>query len=189
MSKTDTTDTARAAQGQTDRAGLLARLQGKKPLTATYELVLDPEVWGRVETARDAVERARLFEDADRLAAATGELERAEAEAEAVGAVEVLHLQAVARPVYEALLLAHPPTEAQKTDGQTYNVDTFAPALVAAAVVDPASGEHPLSEADVAGLWAAWNQGEVYSLWNAALTVSTSVRNPSVPFGSARTRG
>jgi hypothetical protein len=185
---TKTVETVRAEQGAHAKAGLLARLQAKKPLTATYELVLDPEVWGRVEAARDAVERARLFDDAG-LAAAQTALEQAEADAETAGAVERLHLQAVARPVYESLLLANPPTEEQKAEGQTYNVDTFSPALVAAALVDPETGEHPLTAEDVAALWTSWNQGEVYALWSAALQVSTSVRNPAVPFGSARTRG
>lgn len=182
------TETARAAQGAQDRASLADRLRAKKPLRTTHEVVIDPEVWERVLTARAELDRARLF-DSDTVTLAEQRTAEAEAEARELGAVEVLTLQAVPRPVYEALILAHPPTEEQKAQDHAYNVDTLAPALVAAAVVDPDSGEHPLTAEDVAELWATWNQGEVFALWSAALTVCTQARNPTVPFGSGRTRG
>lgn len=177
--------------GRTEqRQGLAERLARKRPQTDTFTLVIDPDAHGRVERALDALERARLFTSTGGdVAQAQAELDEAQAHAEEVGAVEVLHLQAVPRPEYEQLLLQHPPTEQQKADGQTYDPDGFAPALVAASVVDPDTGERPLTVEQVTELWATWNQGEVFALWGAVLRLSTQSRNPAVPFGSGRTRG
>lgn len=45
-------------------------------------------------------------------------------------------LRALPRPAYEALLNTHEPTEEQEREGEAYNVDTFAPALISACSVD-----------------------------------------------------
>lgn len=66
---------------------------------------------------------------------------------------------------YDALLTKHPPTSEQKVNGNTFNTDTFAPALLAAVCVDP--------DIDAKGwtdVWTSenWNRGEVTALfWQA----------------------
>jgi hypothetical protein len=174
-----------AAQGQQDKAALLAKLKGKKPQTATYEVVLDPEPLQQLVEARQALDNAEAFgRRVDEARAAVNK-----AEAAAADASVVLHFQAISRGVYEALMLEHEPTEKQKADKQSYNVDTFMPALIAATIVDPESGT-PLFDADeVTAVIAEWNQAEVVQVWNTAINVCTQVRNPALPFGFRPTRG
>ncbi len=174
-----------AAQGQHDKAALLAKLKGKKPQTATYEVVLDPEPLAVLAEARRELDNAEAFDrDVDAARAAVKKAEKAAADASVT-----LHLQAIPRHEYEALLLDHPPTDKQKADKQTYNVDTFMPALIAATVVDPESRLPLLDRADVETMLQDWNQAEVIGLWNQAVAVCTSVRNPTLPFGFRPTRG
>ncbi len=183
------TDTAKAAQGQTAKRDLLSRLQAKKPQTATYDVVLDPGPLQALQAAQDRVARAELFADENPGEHEDAVAERDRAAALAEDAIETLHFTALGRLEYEALLLAHPATADQKARGEGYNVDTFVPAIVAATVVDPDTGEHPLSVADVVGLFAVWNQAEVGQVWQTALSVCTQARNPSLPFGFGATRG
>jgi hypothetical protein len=180
-----TASTARAAQGQAAKADLLTRLQSKKPQSATYDVVIDP---APVE-ALAVAQRKLAYANATGEGVAVAQAAADEAEAAAREAVVTLHLQGVPRPVYEALLLEHPPTEEQKADGQTYNDDTFAPALVARCIVDPETAENPLSVEDVAGLFDKWNQGEVAQVYLTAIGVCTQARNPNLPKGSGTTRG
>lgn len=76
---------------------------------------------------------------------------------------------------YEALIRAHPPTAEQKAAGgqgmfaPTFNPDTFVPALVAAALVEPR-----LTAEQVAALWeddedALLSSGELVDLGSAAI--------------------
>lgn len=180
-----TAETVRAAQGAAARGDLRDRLRSKRPQRAEHSIVLDPGPVDELTAASDALSRARLF-DQD-VEAAEQRVEQAREAA--ADAVVTLTLQALPRPEYEQLLLAHPPTRQQAEEKQTYNVDTFAPALVAACVVDPDTGERPLSEQDVAELFAEWNQGEVAGLWQRAVQVCTQARNVALPFVSGTTRG
>jgi hypothetical protein len=177
--------TRSAAQGQHDKAAMLAKLKGKKPQSATYEVVLDPQPLQALADARSALDTAKVFDrDVEQAQAAVEQAEAAAAEASAT-----LHFQALPRHEYEALILEHPPTEKQKADNETYNVDTFMPALIAATVVDPESRLPLFDRVDIEALLAEWNQGEVRAVWNTAVTVCTQVRNPTLPFGSRPTRG
>lgn len=178
-------NTARAAQGATDKAALLAKLKGKKPQSATYEVVLDPEPHQQLAEARATHDNAVAFDkDVKATAAALAAAEQAAADASVV-----LHFQALPRAEYEALMLAHPPTAEQEEKKQTYNVDTFMPALIAATVVDAESRLPLLDVTDVEGLIADWNQAEVAHVWNTAVAVCTQVRNPTLPFAFRPTRG
>lgn len=208
MGKASTT-TTRAAQGQAAKQSLRERLAAKQPQTDEYHVVLDEGPLLAVATAENALTLAKLVhrDDTDRIEQLEQEL--AEAQAAAIGAKETLHLRGLTRGAFEALILKHPPTAEQKAESETYNVDTFSPALVALCVVDPdttprpitaddvdelhelagddqrayleAAGR-PLIPADVSELWADWNQGEVGTLYHVALRVSTQPRNPQLPF-------
>ena len=172
-------------QGQQDKAALLAKLKGKKPQTATYDVVLDPEPLQQLADARRQLEHAEAFErGVDEARAAVAAAEEAAADASVT-----LLFQAIPRAAYEALILEHPPTDAQKADKESYNLDTFMPALLAATVVDPESGTPLFSPAEVGQVIADWNQAEVAHVWNTAVNVCTQVRNPALPFGFRPTRG
>jgi hypothetical protein len=158
-----------------DHAALLAKLKAKKPQTATYEVVLDVDAARSAAEARAALRTAQML---DR------DVEQAEA---ALKAAETrlqdetvrLHLQALPRSKYEALLAEHPPTGEQKAQHETYNVDTFLPALLAATIVDPDSGAAVFDVDQVATVIAEWNQAEVAALWNTAVQVCTRVLSAS----------
>lgn len=75
----------------------------------------------------------------------------------------VLRLQAIGRKAYDALIAQHP-GEA----GETYNPDTFAPALIAACCIEP-----DLSDEDARFLFDEWSAGEVAEVFAAAVAVNT----------------
>lgn len=191
-----------------DKNDLLARLAGKKPVSAEYTIVLDPEPMQAVAEARQALERAKVLHDPGSGAITEAEDDLAAAEAAAEGAFETLVLHGLPRDVYEALQLLHPPTDEQKAQEQTYNVDTLMPALIAACIVEDGDVVTPVSvgdlkllsdggtlpgrlftTAEVAALIAPWNHAEVVTLWNRAVDCCTKARNPTLPFGSRPTRG
>lgn len=87
-----------------------------------------------------------------------------------VQVVEML-LRSIGMEEYDKLLTAHPPTSAQKKDGNNYNQDTFAPALISRVVVDP-----QFSEDDARALWTSpdWNRGELFTLFRKCIEVCNS---------------
>jgi len=86
-------------------------------------------------------------------------------------------LKALGSKSYDDLLGQHPPTPEQKREGQTYNADTFAPALIAACAVEPA-----LTPTEAKQIWnsAEWSRGEVSELFIACVEVCS--RGLDVPF-------
>lgn len=88
-----------------------------------------------------------------------------------------LLFRAIGAKDYDNLVSSHPPTMEQKAEGQYYNGDTFAPALVAACLAEPV-----LSEAQVKDIWtsSSWNRAEVMTLFTTALGVC--MKGFDVPF-------
>ena len=86
-------------------------------------------------------------------------------------------LKALGSKAYDDLLGEHPPTPDQKRESQTYNVDTFAPALIAACATEPA-----LTVAEAKQIWnsSEWSRGEVTELFIACVEVCS--RGLDVPF-------
>jgi len=93
-----------------------------------------------------------------------------------------LTFKALPRPEYEALISAHPPTDDQERLGEAYNVDTFAPALIAACSLDP------MTEADARDLLASLNQGESGAMFQTCVQINGTIR-VSVGKGSRPTHG
>lgn len=85
--------------------------------------------------------------------------------------------KALSSKEYDKLIEAHPPTSREKAKGAVYNVDTFAPALIAAVSAEP-----KLSEEQAAELYNSpeWSGGEVQTLFVEALKVCNAGLN--VPF-------
>jgi hypothetical protein len=67
---------------------------------------------------------------------------------------------------YDKLVTKHPPkTPEQKMEGAGYDINTFAPALLARVVVDP-----DMTPAEWTEIWESpdWNRGEVLDLFTTA---------------------
>lgn len=88
-----------------------------------------------------------------------------------------MKFQALGGKDYDKLLEAHPPTAAQKRQNASFNIDTFAPALIAAVSLEPR-----LSVEQAEQLWTSsdWSGGEVSSLYMNAQRVCNS--GLDVPF-------
>jgi hypothetical protein len=92
----------------------------------------------------------------------------------------VVTLKAIGSKAYDDLLAAHPPTNDQRKDGQTYNADTFAPALIAACSVTPA-----LTAEQATQIWESdeWSRGELTQLFLGCVEVNS--KGLDVPFTDA----
>lgn len=85
--------------------------------------------------------------------------------------VEVsLVFQSMGSKAYDDLVAKYPPTEKQKKEGLTYNIEKFAPALVAECCVEP---EMSLDDAKEIFESDSWNRGELMMLFFAAVEVNT----------------
>lgn len=91
--------------------------------------------------------------------------------------VREVTVQALAAPDYDALLAEHPPTADQKKSGDTYNTDTFAPALISRCLLSPA-----LSLEQAHAIWKSdnWSRGELRDLFLTCVNVCQ--RGLDVPF-------
>ncbi|MEU3340405.1 hypothetical protein [Streptomyces sp. NPDC006668] len=124
------------------------------------------------EDVRDAFVAAN-----PRVLAADAALSRAqEALAEAT---TTLTFRALPRPVWEQLLLDHPPTEAQADKGMEYNVDTFPAALISACHIerDETGVElEGMSAEDAQELLDTWADPDAKALFTAPLLVNQTLR-------------
>lgn len=87
--------------------------------------------------------------------------------------------RAIPSTEYDNLVEAHPPTPKQKSEGAAYNVDTFAPALIAAV-----SNEPKMTYEQAKELYDApdWSGGEISGLFIRAMQVCNS--GLDVPFNA-----
>jgi hypothetical protein len=159
------------------------RLKKKAPLEQKVTVVVDAELFESYEQATSALERAKLLNEP------TEELEAAATAAEEAlrqDGVETLVFRSIGRKAYDALVEEYPPTEEQITeyradnpqrDGSpgkgkpAYNIETFAPALIAASCVEPEMTVEQVTE-----LFDGWTSVEIQELWVAALAVNTQRR-------------
>ena len=90
--------------------------------------------------------------------------------------VELL-FRSIGSKAYDELVAKHPPTALQRREDLSYNMDTFAPALIARCCVDP-----EMTVEEVKELWTSdqWNRGELLMLFMAAVEVNT--RGLDIPF-------
>jgi hypothetical protein len=164
--------------------GLGDRLRSRKPPTDTVRLPHDPAQYAQAERdlegARWALEdaRSRGYQDLsvlrERVDTAQSRLDGCEC--------ELVTLRALSPAEWEALVDLHPATDEQSKVGASWNTTTFRPALLAAVVV-PADGEDPMSEAD----WdllvkdGGLAPGELNTLFNSAVNIN--LRTPSAAAG------
>lgn len=78
---------------------------------------------------------------------------------------------------YDKLVSKNPPTIEQRADGASFNLDTFAPALIAAVSSDP-----DISPEDAKAIWNSsdWSRGEVITLYRKAVDLCN--RGLDIPF-------
>lgn len=166
------------------RPATFDHLKKKDKLRQVVSIPLDGDAVEAFDQATSNLERARLLGESDSLEALQELVDRAK---EAVEDTSVrMVFQSIGRKAYDALLMAHPPTEEQVAEFQDenrqkdgspgkgkppYNIETFAPALIAASCVDP-----ELTPEQVEELWDEWNSTELAELWMAALAVNTQRR-------------
>ncbi|WP_461712158.1 hypothetical protein [Streptomyces sp. DSM 41013] len=158
------------------------RLDSMPKPTQTLRLCADPDVRDRYRTARQVAARAEDYEkslpkdlDKDTLALAKKQTRETQAElktaTEAYEAATVtLTFNALERGRLEALINEHPPLEDEEQNAE-FHVDTFAPALIAAASADGM----PIEYAQQA--MQAWPLDDWKALWGAAWSVQQRKRS------------
>lgn len=146
----------------------------------TAWVVLDQAVYDQAaELSRRIDQEAALDEALNRAPVAPGlrqELEdlQKRADEDAVAFV----FQEIPRREFQAMIDAHP----SKKKDERWSQETFPPALLAAACVDP-----PLTEADASTIWNDWGQAVAWELFAAAFAVQ---EDPSrVPFTASGSAG
>jgi hypothetical protein len=77
-------------------------------------------------------------------------------------------LVAIGAQEYDRLVSKHPPTTEQRVDGNSYNINTFAPALMSAVIQEPDMTAKEWEE-----IWNSpdWNRGEVIDLFSAVASL------------------
>lgn len=88
-----------------------------------------------------------------------------------------LQYQAIGMRAYDKLVAKHPPKPDQRAEGSSFDIDTFAPALIAACSVDP-----EISPTEAKGIWDSedWSRGDVMVLFRNAVELNN--RGLDIPF-------
>lgn len=168
--KTKPVPPAQAVAQDAHWAATRERLAARTRATARMTICDDHTVKEALSRAQFAARSAQAAVDAtdtseNRAALATAKEALDAAQAAFDEAAIVLRFQAIERPVLEKLKKNHPPTEEQAEDGYAFNVDTFAPALIAAASLDG------ITEDDAREYLDTWSEAEAITLWNTAYGV------------------
>ena len=89
----------------------------------------------------------------------------------------VVTLRAIGSKAYDDMIAGHPPTKEQKAEGGSYNVDTFAPALISACSSNP-----HLTVDEARQVWQSddWSRGELMELFLGCVEVNN--KGLDVPF-------
>lgn len=166
-------------------AQVRARIQRPRRVA---ELVLDAKAAAEIDALELLLARATLHDEVHGTTTARQVAERLQgAEAAAESSRVRLVFQAVSHLTYQELRVAHPPTARQieeaAKDGSGFPVfdpDTFAPALVAAQLVDPAPDPE-----EFAGFWAELSDGQLTHLWTTAMAVQLRINEVGAPSAAA----
>jgi hypothetical protein len=88
-----------------------------------------------------------------------------------------LKYQAIGMRAYDRLVAKHPPKPEQRAEGSSFDIDSFAPALIAACSVEP-----ELSPAEAKQIWESddWSRGDVMVLFRNAVELNN--RGLDIPF-------
>ena len=88
-----------------------------------------------------------------------------------------LKFQAIGAKAYDKLVSKHPPKPDQRVEGASFNMETFAPALIAACSVEP-----EISPQDATEIWESedWSRGDLMVLFRNAVELNN--RGIDIPF-------
>jgi hypothetical protein len=88
-----------------------------------------------------------------------------------------LKYQAIGMRAYDRLVSKHPPKPEQRAEGNSFDIDSFAPALIAACSVEP-----EISPSEAKAIWDSedWSRGDVMVLFRNAVELNN--RGLDVPF-------
>ena len=91
-----------------------------------------------------------------------------------------LKYQAIGMRAYDRLVGKHPPKAEQRAEGSSFDIDTFAPALIAACSVDP-----EITPAQAKQIWESeeWSRGDVMVLFRNAVELNN--RGLDIPFNES----
>lgn len=167
-------------------------LEGKEPEQRTAEFCTKSELRDQWSELKARAHRASIQANA-RPKDQAAQAEHAEAEQlltemreRIAGALLRFVMHPVDRETFDRLKAENRPTEAQRTEARKngedppeWNVNTFAPALVAASCVKltgPSGEQEGLSIEDAMAIWNSprWNQAERAELFNTALAAYLS---------------
>jgi len=159
-----------------------------KPAEKTIRLLLDGSVTARVDDAKLRLKQARRTEGVDGLSSRAPQIEAElrDLATEADNQSVVIKLRAIPGERFDALKLAHPPTEidfkrfreAQQArpylnlSAPDVNPDSFAPALIGLSIVEVDGEEVDWDEKDGQQLWASLHDGARADLSEAAWEVN-----------------
>jgi hypothetical protein len=90
-----------------------------------------------------------------------------------------LKYQAIGMVAYDKLVAKHPPKPEQRAEGSSFDMDTFAPALISACSVEP-----EMSVEEAKEIWNSeeWSRGDVMVLFRNAVELNN--RGLDVPFSA-----
>jgi hypothetical protein len=88
-----------------------------------------------------------------------------------------LKYQAIGMRAYDKLVSKHPPKADQRAEGSSFDIDSFAPALISACAVEP-----EISVAEAKAIWDSddWSRGDVMVLFRNAVELNN--RGLDIPF-------
>jgi hypothetical protein len=88
-----------------------------------------------------------------------------------------MKFQAIGVRAYDKLVSKHPPKPEQRAEGSSFDMDTFAPALIAACAVEP-----EISVTEAKQIWESddWSRGDVMVLFRNAVELNN--RGLDIPF-------
>lgn len=156
----------------------------KKARTRTVRIQLDGEVSDRIKELQQALivarQEDRKSNKPDEAPKVQEELEKVIAEGRSTEAV--FTFRSIGRARFEKMLEDHKPTKQQKDQGNIYNPDTFAPALLSAASVEP---EISLEQAQEMFDSEMWNSAELAKLFLAAQEANAEA--PDIPLSASGT--
>ena len=153
----------------------------RKPARVTITLQLDGQAQATESELRRAIANARQAEAMAGSDLSQGPPESVvdmEAELDtlrdaAADTQATFTFEACSFAALEELKYKHPPNEAQAADGMQWDVDDFAPALLALTCIDPG-----LTDTEAKELWTTWEAGLVNTIYRAAWDVCNA--NPVV---------
>lgn len=164
----------------------------RKPARVTLTLQLDGTAQTRENDLRRAIANARQAEAVAGSDLSQGppdsvvdmENELDEVRAAAADTMASFTFEACSFAALEALQYKYPPDDKQKAEGLQWDVERFAPALMALTNLEPG-----LTDDDATELWTTWEAGLVNTLYRAAWDVCNAnpVVRPLSKVASAKT--